>query len=138
MKLPISQVTVPTGVLLAAKALAATSGEFNVLTMNVAGLPDFLNNNEVPGDKATNSGLIGSKFAEYGYDIIHTQEVRSCLSTILNTKSVPPTHPKHEILLYIYIKTWILRTSTTTRTSTRPTRTPTARRRPGACRSATA
>lgn len=101
MKLPISQVTVPTGVLLAAKALAATSGEFNVLTMNVAGLPDFLNNNEVPGDKATNSGLIGSKFAEYGYDIIHTQEVRSCLSTILNTKSVPPTHPNMKFI-YIY------------------------------------
>lgn len=80
MKLYNSKVAAQAGVLLAAKALAATSGEFNVLTMNVAGLPDFLNNNEVPGDKATNSGLIGSKFAEYGYDIIHTQEVRKSCS----------------------------------------------------------
>ncbi|KAI0181768.1 endonuclease exonuclease phosphatase family protein [Hypoxylon sp. FL1284] len=55
-------------------ALAATSGEFNILSMNVAGLPEFLNGNEVPGDKTTNSKMIGSKFAEYGYDIINVQE----------------------------------------------------------------
>ncbi|KAI2464607.1 endonuclease exonuclease phosphatase family protein [Annulohypoxylon bovei var. microspora] len=55
-------------------ALAATSGEFNILSMNVAGLPEILNGNEVPGDKATNSGEIGTKFAEYDYDIIHVQE----------------------------------------------------------------
>ncbi|KAK3303987.1 Endonuclease/exonuclease/phosphatase [Chaetomium strumarium] len=55
-------------------AVAATSGKFNVLSMNVAGLPAILNGNEVPGDKATNSRLIGSKFAEYGYDAIHVQE----------------------------------------------------------------
>lgn len=58
------------------RALGATSGEFNVLAMNVAGLPAILQNNEVPGDKATNAGTIGSKFAEYGYDVIHVQEVR--------------------------------------------------------------
>ncbi|KAI0440694.1 endonuclease/Exonuclease/phosphatase [Xylaria telfairii] len=55
-------------------AMAATSGAFNVLSMNVAGLPAFLNDNGVPGDKKTNSALIGSKFAENGYDLIHTQE----------------------------------------------------------------
>lgn len=55
--------------------LAATSGEFNVLSMNVAGLPEFLNGNEVPGDKTTNSELIGTKFSQYGYDIINVQEV---------------------------------------------------------------
>ncbi|KAI1078562.1 mannose-binding lectin [Whalleya microplaca] len=55
-------------------ALAATTGEFSVLTMNVAGLPEILNGNEIPGDKATNSKLIGSKFAEYAYNIIHVQE----------------------------------------------------------------
>ncbi|KAI6083353.1 endonuclease exonuclease phosphatase family protein [Hypoxylon rubiginosum] len=54
--------------------LAATSGEFNVLSMNVAGLPEFLNGNEVPGDKTTNSELIGTKFSQYGYDIINVQE----------------------------------------------------------------
>ncbi|KAK4149002.1 Endonuclease/exonuclease/phosphatase [Chaetomidium leptoderma] len=55
-------------------ALAATSGRFNILSMNVAGLPAFLNNNDVPGDKATNAAAIGSKFAEYGYDVIQVQE----------------------------------------------------------------
>ncbi len=59
-------------------AWAATSGSFNVLSMNVAGLPAILNNNDVPGDKTTNAGLIGSKFAELGYDLIHAQEV-GCL-----------------------------------------------------------
>ncbi|KAI1422075.1 endonuclease/Exonuclease/phosphatase [Xylaria sp. FL1777] len=53
---------------------AVTSGSFNVLSMNVAGLPAILNSNDVPGDKTTNAGLIGSKFAELGYDLIHTQE----------------------------------------------------------------
>ena len=61
--------------LFASSVLAATSGEFNILSMNVAGLPEILNSNEVPGDKATNAGLIGTKFAEYDYDIIHVQEV---------------------------------------------------------------
>lgn len=56
--------------------LAATSGSFDVLAMNVAGLPPIFNDNEVPGDKATNARMIGSYFAEYGYDIINLQEVR--------------------------------------------------------------
>ena len=42
--------------------------------MNVAGLPQILQDNEVPGDKTTNAGTIGSKFAEYDYDVIHVQE----------------------------------------------------------------
>ena len=61
---------------LAATASAATSGEFDVLSMNVAGLPAIFNSNDVPGDKATNAGTIGSYFAEYDYDMIHVQEVR--------------------------------------------------------------
>lgn len=55
-------------------AAAATSGDFNILSFNVAGLPAIFNDNEVPGDKATNAGTIGSKFAEYDYDVIHVQE----------------------------------------------------------------
>ena len=55
-------------------ALAATSGEFSVLTMNVAGLPAVLNGNDVPGDKTENSRNIGSKLAAYNYDVIHVQE----------------------------------------------------------------
>ncbi|KFA65061.1 hypothetical protein S40285_03115 [Stachybotrys chlorohalonatus IBT 40285] len=54
-------------------ALAAT-GQFSVLAMNVAGLPAALQGNDIPGDKAVNSRLIGAKFAEYDYDIINMQE----------------------------------------------------------------
>lgn len=57
---------------------AATSGDFNILSFNVAGLPAILNSNDVPGDKATNAGSIGSLFAEYDYDIIHVQEDTRC------------------------------------------------------------
>lgn len=59
------------------QVLAATSGDLTVLSMNVAGLPAILQNNEVPGDKSVNSGTMGTKFAEYGYDIIHVQEVKT-------------------------------------------------------------
>lgn len=77
MQRQIINLVVSTGALAltVGNALAATSGEFSVLSMNVAGLPAFLNGNEVPGDKATNSELIGTKFAQYDYDIIHVQEV---------------------------------------------------------------
>lgn len=63
----IAALTLPT------PALAAT-GTFTALSMNVAGLPEILNGNDVPGDKEDNSNLIGTYFAEYGYDIIHVQE----------------------------------------------------------------
>ncbi|KAE8151659.1 Endonuclease/exonuclease/phosphatase [Aspergillus avenaceus] len=55
-------------------ALAATSGQFNVLSFNVAGLPAIFNGNEVPGDKTENSEQMGAKFTEYDYDVIHVQE----------------------------------------------------------------
>ncbi|KAL5332529.1 Endonuclease/exonuclease/phosphatase [Aspergillus crustosus] len=55
-------------------SLAAVSGTFDILAFNVAGLPAILNGNDVPGDKATNTEIIGSRFAEYGFDIIHVQE----------------------------------------------------------------
>ena len=54
---------------------AAKSGTFDLLTYNIAGLPSFLSDNGIPGDKATNTGTIGAKFAQYGYDVIHVQEV---------------------------------------------------------------
>lgn len=56
-------------------AAAATSGSFSILSMNVAGLPAILQTNDVPGDKATNAGTIGSDFAKYGYDVINIQEL---------------------------------------------------------------
>ncbi|EFQ35332.1 endonuclease/Exonuclease/phosphatase [Colletotrichum graminicola] len=72
----------PTGLkmLLAGGALSsgalaqATSGDLTILSMNVAGLPQFLQNNEVPGDKTTNSKTIGTLFSAYNYDIINVQE----------------------------------------------------------------
>lgn len=54
--------------------LAATSGDFNVLTFNVAGLPAILQGNDVPGDKTTNTATVGKKFAEYNISVIHVQE----------------------------------------------------------------
>ncbi|KAI0198737.1 endonuclease/Exonuclease/phosphatase [Astrocystis sublimbata] len=60
--------------LLGTPVTAATSGVLNVLSMNVAGLPEILNGNDVPGKKTTNSEMIGTKFAELGYDLIHAQE----------------------------------------------------------------
>lgn len=54
---------------------AQSSGTFDFLTYNVAGLPAFLSGNGVPGDKGTNANIIGSKLAERSYDIVHLQEV---------------------------------------------------------------
>jgi hypothetical protein len=53
---------------------APTTGTFNVVTMNVAGLPAILNGNDIPGDKTVNTGIIGSKFSAGNYSIIHVQE----------------------------------------------------------------
>lgn len=55
-------------------ALAATTGSFSAVTFNVAGLPEILQNNDVPGDKTENTATIGTKFSDYGFDIIHVQE----------------------------------------------------------------
>lgn len=59
----------------ALSAWAATNGEFNVLSFNVAGLPAIFNSNGVPGSKTANTEFLGSKFAQYGYDVIQVQEV---------------------------------------------------------------
>jgi len=64
-------------------AFAATDGSFDILAMNVAGLPAIFNGNDVPGDKATNARTIGSKFSQYAYDIIHVQEVESTGSRVI-------------------------------------------------------
>ena len=65
------------GVLAATVAAAepVTAGRFSILSMNVAGLPQILQNNDVPGDKTTNAKTIGSLFAAYDFDVIHVQEV---------------------------------------------------------------
>lgn len=67
--------TTAAAALMAAGVVRATSGTFDVLTMNVAGLPSVLQSNDESGDKTTNSELIGTYFAKYGYDIINVQEV---------------------------------------------------------------
>lgn len=48
----------------AALATAASSGTFNALSMNVAGLPAILNSNG-DGDKTTNTMMIGEDFNAY-------------------------------------------------------------------------
>ncbi|KAB8239285.1 hypothetical protein ETB97_007095 [Aspergillus alliaceus] len=70
-------------------ALAATSGQFDVLSMNVAGLPAIFNGNEVPGDKTTNSEAMGTKFTEYDYDVINVQEDFNYHASIYKTDKHP-------------------------------------------------
>lgn len=70
MRLLSFVLAVPFGLITA----ASTSGSFNILTFNVAGLPAILNGNEVPGDKTTNTATIGQKFAQYNFSVIHVQE----------------------------------------------------------------
>jgi hypothetical protein len=62
---------------LLALAAAQTSGTFNLMTYNVAGLPAILNGNDESGDKTTNSGTIGTKMAQGHFDVVHMQEVIS-------------------------------------------------------------
>jgi hypothetical protein len=57
-------------------ATAQSSGTFDFLTYNVAGLPAFLSGNGIPGDKGTNANSIGAQLAAGDYDIVHMQEVR--------------------------------------------------------------
>lgn len=52
----------------------AQSGTFSFLSYNVAGLPDIINDNGVPGDKDVNARTIGTHLAATGYDIVHLQE----------------------------------------------------------------
>lgn len=59
---------------LAQAVVAQTSGSFDILTYNVAGLPAFLNDNGVPGDKGVNSNNIGSALAKHSFDIVNMQE----------------------------------------------------------------
>ncbi|KAI9054275.1 hypothetical protein LZ554_001443 [Drepanopeziza brunnea f. sp. 'monogermtubi'] len=49
----------------------APCGDFNVLTLNVDGLPDFI---DLAQNKIRNSYAIGLKLKEYQYDIVHVQE----------------------------------------------------------------
>ncbi|KAI0637752.1 mannose-binding lectin [Trametes polyzona] len=57
-----------------ALAASAASGTFNVLSMNVAGLPEILNSNGEAGDKTTNTMIIGQDLSKYNYSLIHVQE----------------------------------------------------------------
>ncbi|KAJ7070320.1 Endonuclease/exonuclease/phosphatase [Mycena belliarum] len=59
---------------LAVRASPAPAGTFNILSMNVAGLPAILNGNGESGDKTTNTALIGQTFNKYDFDVIHVQE----------------------------------------------------------------
>ncbi|KAK4163698.1 Horcolin [Cladorrhinum sp. PSN259] len=66
-----------------------TSGVFNVLAMNVAGLPAFLNGNDVPGDKTVNAETIGTKLSANGIDVAHLQEDFNYHAAIYRTNRHP-------------------------------------------------
>ena len=69
-----SRLAVAAATLLSFTSAAPTAGDFDVVTINVAGLPALFNGNDVPGDKATNSRAIGTLLGRYGYDIVNMQE----------------------------------------------------------------
>jgi hypothetical protein len=56
------------------QSIAQTTGTFDILTFNVAGLPAILNGNGVPGDKTANTARIGQLFTHYNTSLIHVQE----------------------------------------------------------------
>ncbi|CAH0020603.1 unnamed protein product [Clonostachys rhizophaga] len=72
---------------------AAASGSFSFLTINVAGLPAWMNDNGVPGDKTTNAKSIGTRFSELNYDIIHMQEDFQYHAAIYSTDTHPYRTP---------------------------------------------
>lgn len=72
--MPSMQTSLPAAAFFLARLSLAQFVTFDFLTYNVAGLPDIINDNEVPGDKAEVAGMIGSKLAEGAYDVVHLQE----------------------------------------------------------------
>ncbi|RYP13799.1 hypothetical protein DL767_010578 [Monosporascus sp. MG133] len=81
------------GSAMSAFAAVQTVGDFSVLSMNTAGLPAFLQGNDVPGDKAENHRMMGVKFVEYGYDIINVQEDFNYHADLYSTASLPYRTP---------------------------------------------
>ena len=55
----------------------AASGHFNVLSLNVAGLPAILNGNGEGDDaaKQANTLLMGTDMVKFNYSVVHVQEV---------------------------------------------------------------
>ncbi|KAL6916816.1 hypothetical protein FSHL1_008511 [Fusarium sambucinum] len=87
-----SQILVST-LALSGLCLGQKTGKFNFLTYNVAGLPEIINGNDVPGDKGTNSNLIGTAFATQGFDIVHMQEDFNYHAYIYATDNHPQRTP---------------------------------------------
>jgi hypothetical protein len=85
MKNPILTIALATRLALA----APTTGKFTALSYNVAGLPQILQGNDVPGDKTDNSKQIGAYFAKYDYDLIHIQEDFNYHASIYASDSHP-------------------------------------------------
>lgn len=81
--------------LLGATASAESNGTFNLLTYNVAGLPSWLGDNGIPGDKATNAASIGALLDLEGYDIVHLQEDFAYNSQIYGADKKHPYRTKH-------------------------------------------
>lgn len=76
-----------------APAIAQTSGTFNVLTMNVAGLPPIFNGNDIPGDKTANTKRIGELFTQYNFSLIHVQEDFNFHAALYSTDQHPYRTP---------------------------------------------
>lgn len=60
--------------MLAAPGLVLGQRSLTALTFNIAGLPEFLQGNGVPGDKTENTKIIGASMAAHKFDFINVQE----------------------------------------------------------------
>jgi hypothetical protein len=78
--------------------LAQTSGKFNTMTCNVAGLPPVLNGNDIPGDKDTNTALLGKLFTQYNISLIHVQEDFVSFAEVHQSASVDQAQNFHATL----------------------------------------
>ncbi|CAO2650982.1 Nn.00g092790.m01.CDS01 [Neocucurbitaria sp. VM-36] len=70
-----------------------SSGTFNALTFNVAGLPAILQGNGVPGDKTANTARIGQLFTQYNISLIHVQEDFNYHATLYENDKHPYRTP---------------------------------------------
>jgi hypothetical protein len=68
----------------------SAAGTFNLLSYNVAGLPAWLSDNGIPGDKAVNAARVGALLGEKAHDFVHLQEDFAYNDEIYGADTVHP------------------------------------------------
>lgn len=86
--------------LLPSLTVAQSSGSFDFLTYNVAGLPGIINGNDIPGDKKTNSRLLGDALGRENHDFVHMQEDFAYHAYIYETNTHPHRTPTSGTVIF--------------------------------------